>query len=101
MRRTVFNKTMAALALAAAFLGGVVPTEAGDKSDREAGRVRTVTVTLEGGAAVDPKDFGVYRGETRLEVVDVKGPEEAPINLAVLIQDGVDMGVGHELATIG
>jgi hypothetical protein len=63
--------------------------------------VETITVTLEGaGASVDARDFSVFRGEERQQIVDVKGPGESPVNLAVLIQDGLDSGVGHEVETI-
>jgi hypothetical protein len=76
---------------------------AGDKKGEAADTVRTVTVTLDGkGAAgrIDSADFAVYKGDTKQEVVGVQGPNEAPVNVAVLIQDGLDQGVGHELDTI-
>jgi hypothetical protein len=107
MKSRVLGPKIATLAILAAFAGtmGSSPALAGGKHDRNAGEVRTVTVTVEGDkdravTALDPADFAVYKGDTRQEIVGVKGPSEAPINLAVLIQDGLDIGVGHEAKTI-
>jgi len=77
---------------------------AGDKKHDSADTVQTMTVTLDAKKGstprVDAADFAVFKGDTKQQVVDVKGPAEAPVNVAVLIQDGLDQGVGHELDTI-
>lgn len=101
-RETIRLAAVAVLAGAAALNTGAAL--AGDKKHDSADKVQTVTVTLdakEGSAPrVDPADFAVFKGDTKQQVVDVKGPAEAPVNVAVLIQDGLDQGVGHELDTI-
>src|SRR4051812_29420833 len=98
-----FFKAFAIMALAGAAALNTGAAFAGDKKGEAADTVRTVTVTLDGKAAgghVDPADFAVYKGDTKQEVVGVQGPSEAPVNVAVLIQDGLDQGVGHELNTV-
>jgi hypothetical protein len=103
MTSRVFGKRLATLALATAVAGLVAsaPASAGDKKKRSESDVETITVTVEGASSsIDARDFSVYRGEERQQIVDVKGPGESPVNVAVLIQDGVDAGVGHEVETI-
>lgn len=82
--------------------GGVASARGGDSDAGD--KVQTVTVTVDADKGQAPRfdsaDFAVYKGKNRLEILGVKGPSEAPINLAVLIQDGLDQGVGHELNTI-
>jgi len=97
-----FRDKVATLALAACVgVLGVVPAFAGEKNKKAGSDVETMTVTLEGASSrVDVRDFSVFRGDERQQVLDVKGPSDAPVNLAVLIQDGVDVGVGHEVDTI-
>jgi len=98
-----FFKAFAVIALAGAAALNTGAAFAGNKKEDTAGTVRTVTVTLDGkGAAarVDAADFAVYKGDTKQEVVGVQGPGEAPVNVAILIQDGLDQGVGHELDTV-
>lgn len=95
-----------ALALAGAVAlvagGGVASARGGE--DNSNNKVQMVTVTVDAGKGTAPRletaDFAVYKGKSRLEIVGVKGPSEAPVNVAVLIQDGLDQGVGHELDTI-
>ena len=102
------NKQMGrftALALAGALAITASSGIASARGENEGqGSVKTVTVTVdtdEGRAPkLDSSEFAVYKGKNRLEVVGVKGPSEAPVNVAVLIQDGLDAGVGHELDTI-
>jgi VWFA-related protein len=107
MRSSSIRRVAAALALAAlAGATSVAPAVAGGRRDSEQGKVKQITVTLVGEdgqavPAVNPKDFAVYQGKTRQQIIDVKAAAAAPVNLAVLIQDGVDPGVGHELKTIG
>jgi hypothetical protein len=103
MSSRVFGTKLATLALAAVCAGvvGVSPVSAGDKHKKNASDLETITVTVEGmNSAIDARDFAVFRGDERQQVVDVKGPSESPVNVAVLIQDGVDSGVGHEIKTI-
>ena len=98
-----FLKAFAIMALAGAAALNTGAAFAGDKKGEASDTVRTVTVTLDGKAAggrVDPADFAVFKGDTKQEIVGVQGPSEAPVNVAVLIQDGLDQGVGHELDTI-
>jgi VWFA-related protein len=106
MSSSILRRAAAALALAAlAGTAGIAPAFAGGKrGEDDQGQVKKVTVTVvdddNAVPAISPKDFAVYRGKTRQEVLEVKGPAEAPVNVAVLIQDGLDVGVGHELDTI-
>jgi len=94
----------AVIALAGAASLNAGAALAGDKKHDSADKVQVMTVTLDAkkGSAprVDPADFAVFKGDTKQQVVDVKGPAEAPVNVAVLIQDGLDQGVGHEIDTI-
>lgn len=94
--------TVMALAGAAALNTGIA--FAGDKkNEKTADEVQTVTVTLDskkGAGPVDAADFAVYKGDTKQQIVEVQGPGDAPVNVAVLIQDGLDFAVGHELDTI-
>jgi hypothetical protein len=104
MRRNAWLGRFTALALAGAMVtvagSGVASARGGDSDTRD--RVQTVTVTVDADKGQAPRletaDFAVYKGKNKLEVVGVKGPSEAPVNLAVLIQEGLDQGVGHELA---
>jgi hypothetical protein len=103
MSSRVFGTKFAALALTAACAAavGVSPASAGEKHKKNKSDLETITVTVEGAkAAIDARDFAVFRGDERQQVVDVKGASESPVNVAVLIQDGVDAGVGHEVETI-
>ncbi len=94
--------TVMALAGAAALNTGVAL--AGDKKNEDkADKVQTVTVTLDskkGAGPIDPADFAVYKGDTKQQIVEVQGPADAPINVAVLIQDGLDFAVGNEMDTV-
>ena len=97
------TRNVAALALAA-LAAGAAPAVAAAR-DEAPGSLSTVTVTVtskDDGAAprLAPSDFAVYRGKSRQEIVDVKGPGEAPVNVAVLIQEGLDQGVGNEIERI-
>lgn len=90
------------VAVAAAVLTTTVaPAVAGDSKNED---LRTLTVTVEaksgGAATLRPADFAVFRGDTRQEVVTVRPAADVPANVAVLIQEGLDAGVGHELARI-
>jgi hypothetical protein len=104
MTRNGVFKAIAVAALAGAAALNTGATFARDKKSSDTpDTVRTVTVTVDAkGEAprVDPSDFAVYKGDTKQQIVDVKGPSETPVNVAILIQDGLDQGVGHELDTI-
>src|SRR5213592_832802 len=100
MKRSGFFRAFAVTALAGAAALNAGAALARDKKADTADKVQTVTVTIDAkGAAprVDAADFAVYKGDSKQEIVGVKGPDEAPVNVAVLIQDGLDQGVGHEL----
>jgi hypothetical protein len=100
MRNDV-KKRVGALAVAAAFLGaGGVPAFAGDGQDGV--KTLTVTITAKKGTPerLAASDFAVYRDDRRQEILAVKTADETPANVAVLIQDGLDQGVGHELEGI-
>jgi hypothetical protein len=98
------TRNVAALALATLAAGAAPAVAAArDKSPDDSLSTVTVTVTSkDDGAAprLAPSDFAVYRGKSRQEIVDVKGPGEAPVNVAVLIQEGLDQGVGNEIERI-
>jgi hypothetical protein len=106
MQTKGFSTKVAALALAAAFAGSFAPgsAAAGDRGKRGRDGVKTVTVTVEDKdrtvPTIDPRDFAVFRGDERQQIVDVKGPGQTPVNIAVLIQDGLTDSVGHELGVI-
>lgn len=95
---------IAALSMVAA-LAGASSAFALPKDDG-AQNVRSVTVTAmpkDGNGRLTPLDaseFAVYRGDARQQIVEVKGPAEAPVNVAVLIQDGLSVEVGNEIQTI-
>jgi hypothetical protein len=106
MRSNEFLGRFTALALAGAMVmlaGSGAASARGGESDAT-DKVQMVTVTVDADEGETPRlehaDFAVYKGKNKLEIVGVKGPSEAPVNLAVLIQDGLDQGVGHELDTI-
>lgn len=101
MKRRTRNQRFAALALVAALVTTVSAGSASARDDAP-GKVQTVTVTVVGKdkdrtPSISPTDFAVYRGKARQEIVEVKGPGESPVNVAVLIQEGLAQGVGNEL----
>ena len=99
-----FSRNVATMALVA----GLAATSAAapqPKDDSKSG-VRSVTVTVvhkdddTSTTRLDASEFAGYRGDDRQQIVDVKGPSDAPLNVAVLIQDGLDVGVANEIRTI-
>lgn len=99
------SRQLAALAIA----GGLVATASAaprskDADERSGVRTVTVTVVKDDGSgaqpALDASEFAVYRGDRKQQIVGVKGPSEAPVNVAVLIQDGLVSGVANEIKTI-
>ena len=100
---TKWTRNISATA-AAVLLATTIGAGAASARDDAPGKIQTVTVTVttkDGAPArVEPADFAVFRGKSRQEIVTVKGPSEAPVNVAILIQEGLDQGVGNEIETI-
>lgn len=100
---TKWTRNIAATA-AAAILATTLGAGSASARDDAPGKIHTVTVTVTGKdgapAKVAPADFAVYKGKSRQEIVAVKGPSEAPVNVAILIQEGLDQGVGNEIERI-
>lgn len=100
-----FSRHFAALALVAG-LASASSASPIPKDDETKSGVRTVTVTVvhndddTGKTRLEASEFAVFRGDDKQQIVDVKGPSEAPLNVAILIQDGLDAGVANEIKTI-
>lgn len=103
MSKGIF-KGIALLTLASTMVFGATAASARDKKGDASDKVQTVTVTVDAkkgkARSVNPADFAVYKGDTKQEIVGVQGPAEAPVNVAILIQDGLESRVGNELATV-
>lgn len=100
-----FSRQIAALALVAGLAASAAAAPL-PKDDESKSGVRSVTVTVvhkdddSSTSRLDASEFAVYRGDARQQIVDVKGPSDSPLNVAVLIQDGLAVGVGNEISTI-
>lgn len=100
-----FSRQIAAVALVAGLASASSASPIPKDDDTKSG-VRSVTVTVvhkdddTSRTRLDASEFAVFRGDDKQQIVDVKGPSEAPLNVAILIQDGLDAGVANEIKTI-
>ncbi len=100
-----FSRQIAAVALVAGLASASSASPIPKDDDTKSG-VRSVTVTVvhkdddTTKTRLDASEFAVFRGDDKQQIVDVKGPSEAPLNVAILIQDGLDAGVANEIKTI-
>lgn len=100
-----FPRHLAAWSLIAGLASVSIAAPLPKDDDAKTG-VRSVTVTVvpkdddSTVTRLEASEFAVYRGEERQQIVDVKGPAESPLNVAVLVQDGLAVGVGNEIRTI-
>lgn len=101
VKNWIRNIAASTFAAALAFTVGVAPASARDDAP---GKVQTVTVTVDAKDGKTPRlaasEFAVFKGKSRQEIVAVKGPAESPVNVAILVQEGLDQGVGNEIDRI-